>query len=181
MKKANVWLILGGSEGLGFAAVKYLAANRQSVIAVMDEAKSAHCPDNLSVISSNTQNLPNAIKALGFEHGSIDYIINNSNYKLFDQFTPGFEQHIETAVDAGLENTKAIMDSLLPFLRKYPRGNVINVPPQLCLMSVPEPAVADKLAGAMAEFLKILRQELEKLDCKLTFLEPGQRLADFTV
>lgn len=188
MKHSKVWVVLGADEGLGYAAVKYLVANKQTVIAVAEDTRSpifSDCnPDHLYLIHlvmSDNMQMTAAFKAIGFNYGSVDYIINNGNYRLFDNVQFKTDREIENTIHKSVTRTIDLITALLPFLHKKPGGHVINIPPQLCLASVPDPLVSGNLAIGMDSFLKMLHQGLQTLDCGLKFLEPGQRLSDFTV
>ena len=155
MKEPKVWLILGATEGLGPAAVKYLLANRQLVI-----------PVDTSV------DTPIAEVLAGFAvgYGQIDFIINNSNYYLFNEIDPDIGSSITATMD--------LLNSLTPCLRQAPRGTIINIPPQLCLATLQDKTTGEKLLTAMDTFLATLHQNLLTLNCSLRFLEPGERLLD---
>lgn len=187
MKRSKVWVVLGAAEGLGYAAVKYLIANKQTVIAVTDTASpifSDGGPNNLYLIHPNLSDqaqMTVLFKAAGFNYESIDYIINNGNYRLFLDLPLKTNQEIEKTIHTSVAQTIDLIAGLLPFLHKNPTGYVINIPPQLCLASIPDPVVADHLATGMDSFLKLLHRELQTLDCGLKFLEPGERLLDFAV
>ncbi|WP_158798791.1 SDR family NAD(P)-dependent oxidoreductase [Pedobacter sp. L105] len=187
MKRSKVWVVLGAAEGLGYAAVKYLTANRQTVIAVADTCNAIFfdcCSEHLYLIHpdiSDKVELTAAFKTAGINYGSIDYIINNGNYRLFHNAQLKTDQEVEKTIQSGAISTIDLITGMLPYLRKKPQGNIINIPPQLCLASVPDPLIALNLAAAMELFLKRLHQGLQTLDCGLKFLEPGERLTGFKV
>ena len=101
-----------------------------------------------------------------FTSGPLDFIINNSNYHLFSKGAPD----IEPSVSA----TTALLRTALPKLK--PGGTIINIPPQLCLATLEDPVQKQQLQRDMDLFLTALRRELQSLDCRLCFIEPGERL-----
>ena len=98
--------------------------------------------------------------------GPLDFIINNSNYHLFSKGATD----IETSVSA----TIALLHTALPKLK--PEGTIINIPPQLCLATLEGPVQKLRLQRDMDLFLTALRRELQSLNCRLHFIEPGERL-----
>ena len=153
MKEAKTWLILGATEGLGPAAAKYLSAKGQLVIPI-DLLKETLYPEKISAVAR--------------EYGPLDFIINNANYSLFHNEAPD--------IIGGIAATASLMNALVPYLRKDPKGSLINIPPQLCLATLEDKARGKDLLEAMARFLSGLHRELLKFNCGLSFLEPGERL-----
>ena len=96
----------------------------------------------------------------------LDFMINNSNYHLFSKGTPDIDTNVST--------TMALLHTALPYLK--PDGTIINIPPQLCLATVEDPVQKQQLQWEMDSFLSGLRRELQGLNRKLYFIEPGERL-----
>jgi NAD(P)-dependent dehydrogenase (short-subunit alcohol dehydrogenase family) len=190
MANPKVWVVMGATEGLGLAAIKYLVLKKQRVIAlIVNDPGASHIyetmPENLQVVyvdTSNLQVLRKDLKKVIRQYGLIDFIINNSNYKLFDRSGEDSE-HLQSqnSITVNISETIALLKELLPYFRKHSIGSVINIPPQLCLATVNDKAEANRLTVTMEIFLKNLHKELKSLDCPLNFLEPGERLKDFAV
>ena len=143
MKNVRAWVVLGATEGLGPAAVRYLQATQQIVFPV----------GKLDIHDADIG---------GY---TIDFIINNSNYDLFNTAQPDISDSIA--------RTKVLLTAFLPHLKA--EGVIINIPPQLCLTMLADQGERANMLHIMDEFLKRLRQELETLHCNLRFLEPGER------
>jgi hypothetical protein len=152
MENPKVWLVLGAEEGLGRSAVRYLVASKQMVLTIDPQITPLEMAIDMAA-----------------RCGAVDFIINNSNYGLFSQKQPDITGSIAT--------TMALLKGLTPYLRREPKGSIINIPPQLCLATLADPLEGDKLLQAMELFLNQLHRELLTLDCHLRFLEPGERLA----
>jgi short-subunit dehydrogenase len=189
MKNPKVWVIVGATDGLGPAAVRYLVSKKQRVIALLinDNGMSPFyedVPGNLQVVhidTSDLQSLRETIAIAAGKHGLVDFIINNSNYRLFNG--AGYKEcaQLQNGIVASITETTALLKELLPYLHKYPQGSIINIPPQLCLATIKDKSNADRVSSEMGTFLKALHKELQSLNCPLTFLEPGERLTDFSV
>ena len=189
MNNPKVWAVLGAMDGLGNAAIKYLVANKQIVIAFIKHDIPANLPFDqatknfyrIPVESFLGINLKNALKDVITTYGAIDFIINNSNYGLFDGPVRKTSGEIQSSIHTDISVTIKLIKAIIPYLRKEPRGSLINIPPQLCLATVPDKTDAELLTFAMESFLKTLEAELQLLDCGLSFLRPGERLANFTI
>ncbi len=189
MRNSKVWMVLGATSGLGYAAVKYLVTNKQFVIAIMEPETSAFAimdePSGylhvMSICVDELAHVKNTLAKLITEYGLIDFVINNSNYRLFNQVGNKTSARIKRDVETSVSATIELITALLPFLRKNPTGRIINIPPQLCLASIPDKTNADRLAWGMEMFLGSLHEKLSTLHCGLTFLQPGERLTEFTV
>ncbi len=172
MKSTKLWVVLGAADGLGFAAVKYLVSTDQVVIAFTNQQSSQqpffqHPPANLQVIDTDLSRIipiKKALKTATASYGAIDHIINNADYNLFT----------DSKITIPTNNTPTfkLIKALLPFLHKGPKGSLINLPPQLCLATIPDKNHADRLSSAMETYLENWHKELQDLDCRLTFLQP---------
>jgi hypothetical protein len=88
MKNARVWVVLGATEGLGPAAVKYLQAAQQIVLPV----------DKLD------------LPYLDMTGRYVDFIINNSNYNLFSIAEPD--------ITGNIERTKLLLNAFISYLKR---------------------------------------------------------------
>ncbi|GLU55229.1 hypothetical protein Dfri01_46900 [Dyadobacter frigoris] len=189
MNNPKVWAVLGAMDGLGSAAIKYLVTSRQIVIAFVNKDFPGNTlfdkePENLYIIpleAVSEKKIKNALTALISKYGAIDFIINNSNYKLFNDSIAMTSEEIESVISTDVSITITLLKAIIPYLRKEPKGSLINIPPQLCLAIVADKTAAERLACAMEYFLKTLQVELMDLDCNLSFLQPGERFANFAM
>ena len=186
MNNSKVWLVIGASDGLGAAAIKYLVAKKQIVVALVinDSALEQfydHEPENLHTINIEVFNIitiEETLENITAKYGWINYIINNSNYQFFNRLKHKKFSQIKEEISANISATIGMIKSLLPFLNKEPIGHIINIPPQLCLATLPGRSNAELLTLSIDLFLKNLHDELLSLDCKLSFLKPGERLPE---
>jgi len=186
MNNSKVWLVIGAGDGLGATAIKYLVAKKQIVVALIINYDALpefydHEPENLYTINMDAFDILAIKEILGkivTQYGWIDFIINNSNYQLFNRLKDEEYTRIKEEIPANISATIRMIKTLLPYLNKEPMGHIINVPPELCLATVPGRSDAELLSLSMDLFLKNLHNELQNLDCKLSFLNPGERLQE---
>lgn len=189
MKNPKIWAVLGATDGLGNAAIKYLIANDQIVIAFITDYDPANklfekIPDNLHLVRvkyPSKINTNSELAELMLRYGAIDFVINNSNYKLFNDSQSKSSRQIHKDVSKSVSDTAELIKAIIPYLRKLPKGNVINIPPQLCLAMIPDRENAKSLSAAMDLFLEKLHNQLREMDFGLTFLQPGERFTNFNI
>jgi len=186
MNNSKVWLIIGARDGLGAAATKYLVAKKQIVVALIINDSGLHQfydhkPENLHTINIEVFKIitiKETLENITAKYGWIDFIINNSNYQFFDRLKYKKYSQIKEEISANISATIEMIKTLFPYLNKEPMGHIINIPPQLCLATLPGRSNAELLTLSMDLFLKNLHEELLNLDCKLSFLKPGERLPE---
>jgi len=188
MNTNKIWAITGAGEGLGLAAVKFLTTRQQRVIALVDNSAQQQIlsrEDNSFLQIINTRQLaqgdPHSIlhPQLMF-FGALHGIINNAHHSLFHDPPPSTVRLFKR-MDEAIANNVALIKMLQPYLKPPPEGCLINLPPQLCLATIQDQAIANLLSATMTVFLNQLRGELEALGCGLHFLLPGKTDFHFEV
>ena len=187
MDKSKVWLVIGAGDGLGATAIKYLVAKKQIVVALIINDGTFHPfyeheAENLHTITVEAFDIiavKKILENITAKYGWIDFIINNSNYQLFNRLKDKEYSQIKEEIPANISATIGMIKTLLPYLNQEPMGHIINIPPQLCLATLPGRSDAELLSLSMDLFLKNLHNELQNLDCKLSFLNPGERLQEY--
>ena len=186
MNNSKVWLVIGAKDGLGAAAIKYLVAKKQIVVALIinDNVLNQfydHEPENLHTINIEAFNIitiEETLDKITAKYGWIDFIINNSNYQFFNRLKYREYIQIKEEISVNISATMGMIKTLLPYLNKEPMGHIINIPPQLCLATLPGRSNAELLSLYLDLFLKNMHAELLNLDCRLSFLKPGERLPE---
>lgn len=187
MKKSKVWVVIGAATGLGPGAVKYLASKQQVVVAIVNDPDAEsqfgnEVMENLRVVQvdmTDRLSVSAALKAISINHNSIDFIINNSNYEWFKGLQSKTPLAIQSAISQTVRETIGLIKELSPYLTREPRGSIINIPPQLCIETMKDKAKAPLFLQSMDQFLTALHKELQKVDCRLSFLKPGERFSAF--
>jgi short-subunit dehydrogenase len=187
MSNSRVWLVIGAGEGLGATAVKYLVAKKQIVVALIINDGTFHPlyehePENLHTIHIEAFNIiaiKEILENITAKYGWINFIINNSNDQLFNRLKDKEYTQIKEEIPANISATIGMIKTLLPYLNQEPMGHIINIPPQFSLATLPDGSDAELLSLSMDLFLKNLHNELLNLDCRLSFLNPGERLQEY--
>lgn len=157
MNNKKTWIILGAESGLAPAATKYLTGRGQHVVAL----------ETATLLTD-----PAAIIGISRRYGTINYIINNANYGLFHNTQPDIKAAV--AITIGRLSALTHRDN-----KDFPIV-IINLPPQLCLATLDDPATKTELLHQMQLFLQLMKRELEQLGQPFRFIEPGERLFELS-
>lgn len=187
MKHIKVWAVLGEDGGLGLAAIKYLISKKQIVIVLTDINRTRHpffgsTYPNLFFVNkrhSNDLAVRIMLKRIKLRYGAVDCIINNGNFRIFDNAELQTREELMESLSRAVDRTENLISTLSPYLRREPKASLINIPPQLCLATIKDPQAAQRLSAAMTSFLGLLELRLRVLDCELSFLHPDTGLTAF--
>src|ERR1700748_1045857 len=165
MNESKVWLVLGAEDGLGAAAVKYLTAKHQKTVAlIVNETPCIRLlkEESVSLQVVNIRNVgPDELNHLAanlrLRFGTIHTIINNLNYLFFNRLPS--EGEIENCVSL----TTGLLKMFIQQNHTDPLIHLINVPPQLCLATLPDAVTAQLFLQKMDGFLGKMRDELSVL------------------
>jgi 3-oxoacyl-[acyl-carrier protein] reductase len=187
MKKIKVWIITGALEGLGPAAIKYLLAKKQIVLAILLPGQIpapliGHPFEELHILHIDPANESDAQRLMDDtikSCGTIDILINNSCYELVDMLQQSnSQQDMENTVCEKLNGTLLIVKLILPFMKAGFNGHIINLPPKPCIDNTIGEVFYNDLQLALDNFSDNLQAELSTLDKKLTRIECGDRFID---
>jgi short-subunit dehydrogenase len=184
MNNSKVWLVIGAGDGLGAMAVKYLVAKKQIVLALIihdgairssydQQSENLH---TITIEAFSIEGIAKTLEEITSRFGWIDFIINNANYQLFNRLKYKACTQMKEEIPANVSATIGMIKTLLPYLNREPMGHIINIPPQFCLTALTDGFDTELLSLSMDLFLRNLHSELLNLNCRLSFLNPGERL-----
>lgn len=157
MKPLKVWAVLGASQGLGPATIKYLLSRDQAVIALTHD---------------DPGNLCESLNDFTDRHGQIDILIDNFAYGLVDALEKTAGAPFEAQIEKRLKETLYIIKLILPYMAPYPHGQIIGMPPKPCTLLDSGEPVYDERADAVEQYRSRLEKRLLTLDDKISYLAP---------
>lgn len=184
MKNSKVWMIIGASEGLGPAAVRYLLSKQQTIVAVLkDTADTLEIPvDNQGTLylvyltDENESSFSSVITGIVALHGKIDMLINNFGYSLMDVIKANGLDKAENLIAAAVMENGLLIRTIVLFLKKEPESRLINLPPRFCSMEETDPFRLAFIEHTRDRYLQALKLELNGLNIIMRFIEPGDKL-----
>ncbi|OEK06240.1 oxidoreductase [Roseivirga misakiensis] len=183
MKKVIV--ITGASSGMGknFALdllkkghIVYGLARR---VEKMDDIVKAGGKAIAMDITQETQ-VENAVNQILHEQGKVDVLINNAGYALYG---PVEESTIDSArrqFEVNMFGLASITQKVIPIMRKYKSGRVINISSMGGKMYTPFGAWYHATKHALEGWSDCLRLELESFGIDVVIIEPGGIETEFT-
>ena len=164
-------LVGGGSRGIGLATARELALNGASVtcisrsqadlMAVIDSLDRSAGQDHRFIVgdTSKPAALAEKVKTLAAAH-AVNILINNTggppegmaHTASGDEYQSAFTQHLLCS--------QAILQAVLPGMRKSGYGRIINVISTSVKQPIPGLGVSNTIRGAVANWAKTLANEL---------------------
>jgi NAD(P)-dependent dehydrogenase (short-subunit alcohol dehydrogenase family) len=167
-------LISGGSDGLGKAIAKQLAAKYHVVILATNEnrlrdvAAEINCEYYVCDVR-NYEQVTSTIKKIG----SIDYLINNAGIWLQGPLDETDPKRIQETLDTNTLGTIYLTKAVMPVMKVQKAGRIINVISQAGLNARAGWPVYIASKWAITGFTKSMQQELEPFGIGVTGLYPG--------
>ncbi|GAA4154251.1 oxidoreductase [Chryseobacterium ginsenosidimutans] len=186
MKNNKIWLITGASQGIGFAAIRYLLSKNQTIIATTRNVdafdKEVIKNPNLEVISLDLTNetaVENSISYVAEKYGTIDLLINNAGYGFVGAIEEAYELDIAKVLSINVEVTLRMTRFVLPIMRKAGSGHIINLSSVSGLASSPGFGIYNAAKYAVEGLSEALYHEVKDLGIKVTIIEPGAFRTNF--
>lgn len=186
MKVENkVFLVTGGSSGIGRALVLELLARGAAVAAV--DINQAGLDDTWDMACSYQPRLSKhivditdkaAVEALPnkviLNHGAIDGVINNAG--IIQPFVPVKDLEydaISRVMDVNFNGTVYVTKTFLPYLLERPEGHIVNISSMGGFLPVPGQTVYGAAKAAVKLFSEGLNSELMDTNVKVTVVFQG--------
>lgn len=185
MKNGKVWMVIGASEGLGPAAVRYLLSKHQTIIAVLkDTSVALEMPaDNSGILylvyftDSGDSSFISIITGIIALHGKIDFLINNLGYRMLDNIKANDPDKAKNIIEAAVLENGSLIRSVLLFFKKEPGSRLINLPPRFCAMEECDAKRKIFVESARDTYMCALKEALSSLEVDTEFTEPGDSFA----
>jgi len=184
---SKVWLITGGSRGLGRHIVTAALERGDRVLATarrpeaLEELVAEH-RDRLRTIAHDVTvpaQAAAAVQAALDAFGRLDVLVNNAGYadlaSVEDVSEKAFRDQIEAVFFGTVHTTKAA----LPVLREQGSGHIINITSVGSRMATPGLSAYQSAKWATAGFSAVLAAEVAPLGIRVTSLEPGGMATDW--
>jgi NAD(P)-dependent dehydrogenase (short-subunit alcohol dehydrogenase family) len=169
-------LITGCSSGLGKASARHFVSNGWNVVATMRNPEMGIELSGLAgvlVIRLDVQDsisIDQAIKADIARFGSIDVLVNNAGFGVFEA-TP--REKIQEQFDVNVFGAMDVTRAILPHFRKNKAGVIINVSSGAGVFTLPMISLYCASKFALEGFSEALTYELAPLGIVVKVVEPG--------
>jgi NAD(P)-dependent dehydrogenase (short-subunit alcohol dehydrogenase family) len=182
MKNEKVWIVTGGSKGLGLALVRtllehgYRAAvtsrSLADVVGVLGERSERFLP--VAMDPADEGSVERAVSAVRDHFGSFDVVVNNAGYGQFGATEEVNDAEARRNFDVNVFGTLNVLRATLPTLRARGSGHVFNIASVGGYVGgFPGWGVYCATKFAVAGLTESLHQDLLPLGIKVTLVYPG--------
>jgi NADP-dependent 3-hydroxy acid dehydrogenase YdfG len=177
--KKSVWFITGCSTGFGRELARQLLAQGSPVVVT------ARHPDELSEFSTDGNALvlkldvtdpaqvDAAVKAGQARFGHLDVVVNNAGIGYFAAIEEGEDNEIRRMFDVNVFGMGAVIQAVLPGMRKRRQGFIVNISSIGGLRSFPAIGWYNATKFAVEGLSAALWQEVEPLGIRVMVVEPS--------
>ncbi|MGV3464297.1 MAG: SDR family NAD(P)-dependent oxidoreductase [Heyndrickxia sp.] len=184
-------VITGASGGLG-EQIAYAAAKSEANVVLLarnleklktlkkniETTYSVKCMvDKLDV--SIVEDIPSVFKKINDEIGSIDVLINNAGYGIFDEAHEASLEDIQGMFNVNVIGLIACTKEVLTFMRNRQSGHIINIASQAGKLATPKSSAYAATKHAVIGFSNSLRMELAPYNVFVTTVNPGPIATQF--
>ena len=178
---SNVVVVTGASSGLGKVTAAYLAQKGYTVAGTSRTPKRYDPPQGYTLYPldlNKPESIPACLDAIVKDHGRIDVLINNAGQGI----TGAVEELDLTALrshfDTNFFGPLAVMQAVMPLMRKQKAGWIINITSIAGSMGLPFRGGYSASKGAFQLLTEAARMEAKSHGVRLVTLAPGDYATD---
>ncbi|MEO0340889.1 MAG: oxidoreductase [Bacteroidota bacterium] len=177
----NVWLITGASSGFGKAIAEYAVNKGYQVVATARraeklEALASNAPEQILPVTMDVTDraqVKAGIEKAVDHFGQIDVLINNAGYGIVGALEETPEQELRQQMETNFFGAMAVMQEVLPVLRKQRSGAIVNMSSMGGNMSFGGFSAYSASKFALEGASEALAQEVAPFGIKTMIVEPG--------
>jgi NADP-dependent 3-hydroxy acid dehydrogenase YdfG len=183
----SVWLITGCSSGLGRALAEKVLENgyravvtARDAIAVRDIVQ--RYGDRAIAVDldvTNPAQISAALKAATERFAQIDVLVNNAGYGYIGAIEEGEDAEIRAQFDTNVHGVIALIQAVLPGMRRRAKGHVVNVSSIGGLTTFPNVGYYHATKYALEGLSETLAKEMAQFGIGVTVVEPGAFKTEF--
>jgi len=180
-------LITGISSGLGLALAEVALASGHRVVGTVRNEEAQKQFDNripgrafariLDV--TDDEKVPAVVREIENNIGAIDVLVNNAGYGLESPIEEAPLEEIRRQFAVNVFGAIAMVQAVLPFMRKRHQGHIINISSMGGLVTFPGVGIYNGSKFALEGVSEALGKELKQLGIAVTAVEPGMFRTDW--
>lgn len=183
----KVWFITGASRGFGRVwaeaalqrgdNVVATARSLQSIADLKEKYKQNVLTLELDV--TNRDQVKNAVSQAHDYFGRLDIVINNAGYSLVGTIEESAAEDVRAMYETNIFGTLAVIQSVLPLMRKQGGGHILGVSSNLGHVTLPVIGYYSSSKWAFEAIHESLAMEVKQFGIKVTIVEPGAYATEF--
>jgi NAD(P)-dependent dehydrogenase (short-subunit alcohol dehydrogenase family) len=185
MKK--VWLITGGSKGLGLALTRALlkkghqvittSRNKETLIQQVGDESKSFLPVSLSL--TDEENIQRVLSLALEKFGRIDVLVNNAGYMLAGAVEDSTDNEVRKCFDINVFGTLNMIRSVVPIMRQQNNGYILNTSSLAGLYAGSFEATYAATKFAINGISKALAEEVKPFNIHVVNIAPGFLRTEF--
>lgn len=184
----KTFFITGVSTGLGRALAEAALADGHRVAGTVRTAQARAAFEALQpgrafpflLDVSDTHAVPRVVTEVEADVGPIDVVVNNAGYGFDGLIEEGSLVDLRRQLDVNVIGAVAVIQAVLPYLRRRRRGHVVNVTSMGGLTAFPGFGFYHASKFALEGVTEALRQEVAPFGIAVTAVEPGRFRTDWS-
>ena len=178
MNNQQVVLITGASSGIGKEAAKLLAAKGYKVYGASRnlekmEELNAYGVITLPLDITDQQSIDTCVDTILKAEGRMDILVNNAGYGSFGPVEAVPIEEGRRQFEVNLFGLAALIQKILPVMRKQNSGRIINVSSMAAYFSEPNGGWYHATKAAVERYSDALRMEVKRFNIKVVLIQPG--------
>ncbi|MGC3945444.1 MAG: SDR family NAD(P)-dependent oxidoreductase [Chryseolinea sp.] len=183
----KVWFITGASRGFGRvwteAALERgdkVAATARALESIADLREKFK--DNVLTLQLDVTNPEQVKKAVTQAHAyfkRLDTVVNNAAYSLVGTIEESTADDVRAMYETNIFGTLAVIQAVLPIMRKQGGGHILGVSSNLGHVSLPVIGYYSSSKWAFEAIHESLAMEVKQFGIKVTIIEPGAYATEF--
>jgi NAD(P)-dependent dehydrogenase (short-subunit alcohol dehydrogenase family) len=183
----RIWLITGISSGLGKAMAKAVIEHGDVAVGTFrsqsqaDDFNRQHADKGFAFTLDITrpEEIDAVVAATLDRFKRIDVLVNNAGYGFAGAIEETSMEEARTVFETNFFGTLSMTKAVLPFFRTQRSGHIIQISSHGGFKASPGFGIYNAAKFAVEGFSEALAQELQKLNVRLTIVEPGPFRTDF--
>lgn len=183
----SVWFITGCSSGLGRALAEEVLERGYRAVVTARKADAVRdlverYDDRAIAVALDVtrfEQINNAVHAAYDEFGQIDVLVNNAGYGYIGAIEEGEDAEIRAQFDTNVHGVIAMMQAVLPGMRRRGKGHIVNVSSIGGLTTFPNVGYYHASKYALEGLSQTLAKEVASFGIGVTVVEPGAFRTDF--
>jgi len=177
----KIAIVTGGGSGLGLAiAKKFIAENIRTIIVGRTETKMMQACTQLGDLCSylvcdltNLQAIPELVRTVKEDFGSIDILVNNAGVHLKKPVTEVTDQEFENVLKVNLTAVFALTREVAKVMLQQGSGSILNISSMAAQYGIPQVIAYTAAKTGVEGMTRALAVELSPGGIRVNCLAPG--------
>lgn len=172
---SKVVLVTGASSGIGLSTASLLAAKGFKVYGT-SRRPSKEASKDFSMIALDVtlqESIGQCIDEIVKKEGRIDILINNAGMGITGPIEDTPIEEMKKVFDTNFFGATAVIQAVLPVMRKNKSGFIINITSIAGYMGLPFRGIYSATKGAFELTMEALRMEVKEFNIRVCNLAPG--------